>query len=219
MSDTGVDTVRRRDLPESNIGRQLYEILPAVYRHRDNGDPNTQGDLSKYLDACGELLDLVRATLLQRLADSFPDNPPEGEAACQEWLLPYFAQLVDARLVSPHPRGQRDEVANAVGWRQRKGTVRCAEDIAESAKWARRAAEQGVAAAQLMLGGMYVGGLGVEVDRVKALKWLDIAASRLPQGQEVAESIEFRDRIAEMMTPAQIAEAEKLAREWKPKKE
>jgi hypothetical protein len=35
----------------------------------------------------------------------------------------------------------------------------------------------------------------------------------------VAETAEFRDRVAKEMTPAQIAEAQKLAREWKPAKQ
>lgn len=106
-------------------GDQLYRLLPEVYRHRDNGD------LRAYLDAGGYLLDLIRYTLEQRYADSFPDNPPDGPA-CQDWLLPYFAQLLDARLVSPHVAGRRDEVANAVRWRQRKGTLTAIEEIAEA---------------------------------------------------------------------------------------
>ncbi len=126
------DVSTTRPAPAARVGKQLYQLLPAVYRNRDNTSASELGDLGKYLDACGELLDLVRGTLDQRLADSFPDNPPAGERACQEWLLPYFAQLVDVRLVSPDPRGQRDEVAQAVAWRQRKGTVACIEEIAQS---------------------------------------------------------------------------------------
>jgi len=119
--------------PVTAIGRQLYHLIPAVYRDRDNTSPQDLGDFGKYLDACGELLDLVRGTLEQRLADSFPDNPPGArDRAAQPWLLPYFAQLVDVRLVSPDPAGQRDEVALAVAWRQRKGTVAGIEEIAES---------------------------------------------------------------------------------------
>lgn len=105
---------------------RLYRLLPAVYRNRDNGD------LARYLAACGELLDHVQQTLRQRLADNFPDDPPEGELACQEWLLPYFAQLLDVRLVSPHAEGRREEISQAVGWRQRKGTLACVEQIAEA---------------------------------------------------------------------------------------
>ena len=111
--------------PSSSSGSQLYALLPAVYRNRDS-----EGDLAKYLDSCGELLDRIRTTLKQRLADCFPDQPDEGPA-CQDWILPYFADLLDVRLVSPHVEGRRAEVSNAVAWRQRKGTNRSIEKVAE----------------------------------------------------------------------------------------
>jgi len=116
--------------PRSRSGRQLYALLPEVYRSRDGGHGDG-GDLAKYLDACGELLDLVRNTLEQRLADSFPDPPPQGRAI-QGWLLHYFAELLDARVVSPHLDGRREEVSSAIAWRQRKGTLGCVEEIAEA---------------------------------------------------------------------------------------
>ncbi len=115
---------------ESKLGKLIYDtLLPEIYRNRDNakwgtgGSVEELGDLANYLDAHGALLDLIRSTLDQRLADSFPDNPETGDA-CQEWLIPYFAQLFDARLVSPEPEGRRDEVSHAVPWRQRKGTLK-----------------------------------------------------------------------------------------------
>lgn len=119
------------DNPTTITGRQLYGMLPEVYRTRDSAEAGGEGDLARYLDACGELLDRIRATLDQRLADSFPDNPSKGRS-CQPWLIPYFAQLLDVRLVSPDDRGRRDEVANAVAWRQRKGTLTAIEQIAEA---------------------------------------------------------------------------------------
>jgi hypothetical protein len=118
------------DTPKSELGKKLYALLPEVYRNRDK---NNDRDLAKYLDTYGELLDLIHQTLVQRLADSFPDNPVGGEAlACQDWLIPYFADLLDVQLVSPHVEGRRDEVANAIGWRQRKGTLVIAEEVAEA---------------------------------------------------------------------------------------
>lgn len=119
------------DKPTTDTGRQLYEILPEVYRTLDSHESGGQRDLARFLDACGTLLDRLRATLDQRLADSFADNPPQG-LSCQPWLIPYFAQLLDVRLVSPDERGRRDEVANAVAWRQRKGTLAAIEQIAEA---------------------------------------------------------------------------------------
>jgi hypothetical protein len=116
---------------KTRAGQQLYGLLPEVYRSRDSAESEGRGDLAKFLDACGELLDLLRNTLDQRLADSFPDNP-EDARTCQAWLLPYFARLLDVRLVSPDEKGRRDEVANAVAWRQRKGTRTAVEQIAEA---------------------------------------------------------------------------------------
>jgi len=119
------------DKPATHTGNQLYGILPEVYRTRDYCESGGQGDLASFLDVFGELLDCLRATLDQRLADSFPDNPLQG-LSCQPWLIPYFAQLLDVRLVSPDERGRRDEVTNAVAWRQKKGTLTAIEQIAEA---------------------------------------------------------------------------------------
>ncbi len=119
---------------KSTFGQLLYQWLPAVYRERDypSADESSKlGHLARYLDAHGLLLDRIRATLDQRLADAFPDNPDNG-LACQEWLIPYFARLLDVSLVSPDLIGQRDEVANAIRWRQGKGTLVTAEEIAEA---------------------------------------------------------------------------------------
>jgi uncharacterized protein len=88
------------------------------------------------------------------------------------------------------------------------------KNYSEAVKWYRRAADQGNADAQSHLGLMYHNGLGVPQDYVRAHKWLNLSAAR---GNNFA--IKYRDNIAERMTPAQIAEAQKLAREWKPKPE
>jgi hypothetical protein len=105
---------------ESGAGR-LLALLPEVYRTSDDGA------LEGFLSACSVLLDQIDATLRQRLADSFPDDT-DG----QDWLLPYAADLLDVALVSPHEEGRHAEVAHAVAWRQRKGTPRVAELIAEA---------------------------------------------------------------------------------------
>ena len=85
-------------------------------------------------------------------------------------------------------------------------------DYAEAAKWFRKAADQGEAKALVVLGGLYFGGRGVAVDYVQAHLYWSLAASR---GDEAAPK--WRDMVAGRMTPEQIAEAQKLAREWKPK--
>jgi TPR repeat protein len=81
----------------------------------------------------------------------------------------------------------------------------------EAAKWFWLAANQGVASAQALLGFMYADGQGVPQDYVRAHMWFSLSAV---QGGQVA-AIE-RYSISKLMTPAQIAEAQKLAREWRP---
>src|SRR5262245_30864770 len=108
---------------ESRFGRLLYELLPAVYRAQDGpAGAGGGGDLARYLDALGTLLDPLRATLEQRLADCFPDATSDGRPS-QDWLLPYFARLLDVRLVAPGAGAQRTEVARAMRWRRAKGTL------------------------------------------------------------------------------------------------
>jgi TPR repeat protein len=93
---------------------------------------------------------------------------------------------------------------------------------AEMAKSYRRAAEQGVAEAQHNLGHMYRVGFGVPQDYVQAHMWFNLAASRFPASEKKknrAWAVKNRDNVASMMTPVQIAEAQRLARGWKPKVE
>jgi uncharacterized protein len=73
------------------------------------------------------------------------------------------------------------------------------------------AANQGYALAQYGLGFMYTNGQGVPQDYVEAVKWYRLAAE---QGHAVAQG--SLDRLAARMPPAQIAEARRLASEWKP---
>ena len=84
------------------------------------------------------------------------------------------------------------------------------EDDAEAVKWYRLAAGQGYAEAQHNLGLMYVQGRGVPEDDVLAYHWLNLAAA---QGNEEARAI--KTLMQARMTAAQIAEAQKLSREFK----
>jgi uncharacterized protein len=91
-------------------------------------------------------------------------------------------------------------------------------DYAEALKWLRRAAAQGDRYAQSNLGFMYHDGEGVPKDDVQAYMWFNLAAAAWEFGKENIPA-EERDKVASKMTPAQIAEAQKLARDWKPKSE
>ncbi len=87
------------------------------------------------------------------------------------------------------------------------------QDYVEAVKWFRKASEQGDAIAQNSLGSMYMNGYGVSQDYVVAHKWFNLAAAR---GNEPAEK--NRGTVSIILTPSQIAKAQRLARKWKPKK-
>ncbi len=92
------------------------------------------------------------------------------------------------------------------------------QDYAMALQWYRKAAEQGVALAQTNLGLMYTNGEGAPQNHAQAHMWYNLAASKSPPGKVRHDAVFNRDLVAEKMTPAQVSEAQKLAREWKPKK-
>ena len=87
-------------------------------------------------------------------------------------------------------------------------------DYQEAAQWCRLAAEQGHAGAQVLLGTMYHLGQGIPRDDVLAHMWVTLAAAH-----GIAVAVKWRDLFEKSMTPAQLAQAQRLAREWKPKGE
>ena len=83
-----------------------------------------------------------------------------------------------------------------------------AQDYAEAVRWYKLAAAQGDAKAQYNLGISYGKGEGVAQDYLRAHTWLNLAAI---SGD--ADAVKSRDITARKMTPQQIAEAQRLARE------
>ena len=85
------------------------------------------------------------------------------------------------------------------------------QEYAAAAKIFRTLAATGDNHAQYLLGRLYAHGYGVVQDYVEAHKWFNLAASR---GHNHAAAA--RDAIAERMNSSQIAEAQRLARNWRP---
>lgn len=67
------------------------------------------------------------------------------------------------------------------------------------------------------LGYFLANGIGVERDLVEAHKWLNLAASRAPAGKLRRRALESRDKVAGQMTRETLAQAQSLARNWRPK--
>ena len=85
------------------------------------------------------------------------------------------------------------------------------QSYTEAARWLSPLADRGWVSAQVILGDLYLRGQGVSQDYVTAHMWLNLAAA---QGNDAAR--EARDLVAENMTIAEIAEAQRRALEWQP---
>ncbi|HSZ97200.1 MAG TPA: tetratricopeptide repeat protein [Bradyrhizobium sp.] len=110
-----------------------------------------------------------------------------------------------------------------------------AQDDAEAFRWYRRAANRiydrpdntWIHSPQYNIGAMYASGRGTAQDYVRALMWFNLAIAfgdtkpPAPLGIKLVDTsiytaLEQRDRLMALMTSAQIAEAGKLANEWRP---
>jgi uncharacterized protein len=138
------------------------------------------------------------------LADPYDDAvaaQEHGDHAEAARLLQSLAEQGDA-----HAQARLGNVYQSTG------------DYERAAEWYQRAADQGHSMAQLFLSILYISGRGVPQDYVLAHMWANLAASRMPPSVKEGydEAIKRRNALATRMTPAQIAEAQRLAREWKP---
>jgi TPR repeat protein len=86
------------------------------------------------------------------------------------------------------------------------------QDFKIAVRWYRRAANQRNDLAQRRLGLLYERGDGVPKDYVQAYMWYKLGAANGGKSGAI-----MRDELAVRMTSDQLAEANKLAREWKPK--
>ena len=138
----------------------------------------------------------------------------------EEGVDAYSSGDVAAAVGLWRPLAERGDSASqhnlGVVYRDGQGVAR---DHAEAAKWFRLAADRGHALAQNNLSVMYALGEGVPRDLLKVHMWFSLAASRFPPGEDRHKALRARDMTAAQMTPGQISEARKLAREWKPRGE
>jgi TPR repeat protein len=89
------------------------------------------------------------------------------------------------------------------------------KDISKAQYWYRQAADQGDPFAEASLAILFNFGKGVERDYAQAYMWYERAAMHAQSGNRDT-IIEMRDAMAGKLTPQQIAEAQRLARDWKP---
>ncbi|WP_027569509.1 tetratricopeptide repeat protein [Bradyrhizobium sp. URHA0013] len=102
------------------------------------------------------------------------------------------------------------------GFDATRPTPGIAGNLAEAITWFQRGADQGDFDSLVTLATAYAEGIGVAQDYVEAHKLLNVAAPRVKYADMRNDIIKRRDELATRMTATQIAEAQKLARDWKP---
>lgn len=107
------------------------------------------------------------------------------------------------------------EAQNNLGWMYATGRG-VPQDDQEAVHWYRKAAEAGQTLTQYYLGVRYRDGKGVPQDNVQAHRWFSIAAAATTDKKIRGRAVRGRDKLIQKMTPHEIAEAEQLARKWKP---
>ncbi|WP_050420610.1 hypothetical protein [Bradyrhizobium tropiciagri] len=104
-------------------GDKLWRLMPAVYRTLDTDQYDVPGPLREIVNRIG-----VSAAEVRRNIDRLWDD--QSIESCDDWVIPYIADLVDTRLVSGlDAASQRRDVANTIDYRRRKGTLSVIEQI------------------------------------------------------------------------------------------
>ena len=181
----------------------VFTLLLTTLTYADNLDGWAAYRRGDYATALNEFLPLAKegnvyAQYFLGGLYNFGQGVPKDYAQAREWYLKAAAQG------SPNAQfslGLLYEFGRGVP-----------QDYRQARKWWLKAAAQGRAEAQLNLGLLYAHGEDVSQDYVQAHMWVGLAVA---QGHEKA--VTARNKIAQKMNQEQIAEAQQLAHEWKPK--
>lgn len=165
---------------------------------------------------------------------SVPLGVPKDPAAVVEWFRRAAEQgHAQAQLslagIYAEGRGVEQDLAEAAKWYRKAAEQGIAEgqfmlglayyagrgveqDLEEARKWYGMAAEQGLAEGQAGLAWLYYKGRGIAPDPIRAYMWSILSADGGVEG-----AADLMESIGNEMTPEQIAEARRLADEWKEK--
>jgi hypothetical protein len=117
---------------------RLLDLVPVHHRARDAAPGGGGGTLTALLTAVAGEIELLERDV-ERLADGW------FAETCEEWLIPYLADLVGLHEVPPElgvAVSRRALVANTVAYRRRKGTVAVLEQVTRDVTgWPARAVE------------------------------------------------------------------------------
>lgn len=112
----------------------LYDRLPEIYRTRD-AEQVPAGQLRAFLAALEGPLGALHDDITQLYDDLFIDT-------CDDWVVPYLADLLGSSHLKGEPRTLRADVADTIALRRRKGTLGAVERLAANLTgWTCRAVE------------------------------------------------------------------------------
>ncbi len=112
----------------------LYERLPEIYRIRD-AEQMPSDQLRAYLAAFESVFSAIHENIEALYHDLFIET-------CDDWVIPYLADLVGTSHLKGEPRTLRADVADTIALRRRKGTLGAIERLAANLTgWAARAVE------------------------------------------------------------------------------
>ena len=102
--------------------KALFALLPAVYRTRD---ALAGGPLQALMEIAASQFAIVEENIEQLYDDQFIET-------CMPWVIPYIGDLLGYNSIYETAAGldSRAEVANTIGYRRRKGTPVCLQQVA-----------------------------------------------------------------------------------------
>lgn len=104
------------------FSEKIWEMIPAIYRHED-GLAKNPDVLRSIVEVMAEQAANVRRSHERLWEDQFIE-------LCNDWTVPYIADLVGTRLVSAlNTRARKVDVAKTIYYRRRKGTLTVLEEL------------------------------------------------------------------------------------------
>ena len=175
-------------------------VVPAWADYQAGMDANNRGDYATALREWRPLAEQGHAVAQYSLGLLYANGQgvPKDDAQARQWYEKSAAQ------------GRADAQVNlGILYDYGRGVP---QDFKKAVYWYRLSANQGNDLAQRQLGLLYERGDGVQQDYVEAYMRYSLGAAN-----GATRGATLRDALAKQMTPDQIAEAHKRAREWKPK--
>lgn len=159
---------------------KLYELLPAIYRIRDN---EQNGVLRELVEVIAEQVAVIEEDLDQLYDDQFIET-------CAEWVVPYIGDLINYKPVhNINATGTaRAEVSNTIGFRARKGTASMLEELAnDTTGWSAVAVEffQRIATTQYLNHLRPDHRITANINDAKSLAFINTAFDSLPHNIDV----------------------------------